>query len=219
MDDARVYSDSDSLFQLRLIEKRGMTRLDWRRMVFGEDLARYEKAVADALRSPKPQEIRYRLQRSDGKLIPVVDYFGRIESEGSWPVLAGCIRDESANIRIQQVERHALVGSLVSGMIHDFKNLLAGMQNIIEWCLSQLPPEDNAYQALTKTIAYTDQANRLITSTLRLISGKESHTIEKINVAEIVGDLEELIRHIISETITIEINVEGDLLPVSSFHH
>ena len=209
----RNFSAPDILIKLGLIENEAeLNDFNWRDHILEEDLPLYDNTITAAMEHGGSHRMRYRVKAKHDNIIEVADFCGTANEDGKWPMLVGSIVSaKRSSKKIQQVERLCLVGRLLGGMVHDFRNLLAGMQNMIEWCMSQSDSNGSVYKALNKTINYTDQARGLIKCTLQIIDGKNEDTIDKIYVGEIIKNVEEMIRHFVSPSIDISVQIEPNL--------
>lgn len=214
----RSYSHPELLVNLGLLKSTDKN-LDWRSIIMKEDLPLYDNTIESVRQHGGNHEIHYRIVSPEGQVIKVCDYCSLNENGGKWPVLAGSIiSSERSSREIQFAERQVLVGRLVGGMIHDFKNLLGGVQNIIEWSITMLTlsaaERKNVIKALKQTLNYSEQAAKLLTGALKVSSGRRDTKIEKVYLSDIIKDLEGLIRHIIPASITLKIDVSENIPPV-----
>jgi len=189
---------------------------NWRSIIYKDDLPIYDNMLETCIKEGGNHKISYRIQKKDSSMIHIYDYLGTIKLEDKWPIVSGCIVKKDFPLEIiRQIEQQSLTVRLVGGMIHDFKNLLGGIQNVIEWCITQSQPESNINNALNKTISYTHLTIRLISGILQIIGGKRKpNFVEKIDIGELLLELEELIRHIMSANISFNMDIEPDLPPV-----
>ncbi|NQZ59111.1 MAG: response regulator, partial [Lentisphaeraceae bacterium] len=118
--------------------------------------------------------------------------------------------------QMEHIEHLSLMGYLSAGLIHDFKNLIGGVQNIIEWCVAESKPQPEVSGALGKTIDYLDQANALMIGLLKLNESKGSESPVDLRLDHLVGDFEMLVSHICSAAINVELNIEEDLPTVKA---
>lgn len=211
----RSYSHTELLVNLGLL-KSSNKNLDWRSIILKEDLPLYDNTIESVRQHGGNHEIHYRIVSPEGQIIKVCDYCSLNENGGKWPVLAGSIiSSERSSREIQFAERQVLVGRLVGGMIHDFKNLLGGIQNIIEWSITMLmlssSERKNVVKALEQTLTYSEQAAKLLTGALKVSSGKRDTKIEEVYLSDIIKDLKSLIRHIIPASITLKINIADNI--------
>lgn len=210
--DKWTFSQPELLFELGLTDDvQKCHKLDWRSLIHHEDLPLYENTFHNALRHGGNHEMHYRIVRGDGGSYQVSDYCGLAAPENQWPCLVGSVvcSEQSDETRFH-AERQVLTGRLLGGMIHDFKNLLGGIRNIIEWAIN-ISDKSDVSDALRKTLGYTDQATDLIISTLRLNSSVMDTRIEKINIGEMVMSLEGLITRIIPASTLLEIEASPEL--------
>lgn len=211
-----TYSDPAPLYAGALIDGgQDVKTLDWRQLILKEDLPLYENTVAAAVRHGGNHEIHYRVKTTNGDAVEVCDYCGSANPDGGWPILIGSVvLSPKERQNIQDAERQALVGRLIGGMVHDFKNLLTGIQNILEWCVARSVDNPEVNDALKETISYTERAAELINGTLRVSAGKRHNRIEKVHIADIIRDLESLIRRILPASTFLNIAVDNALPPM-----
>ncbi|OGV35487.1 MAG: hypothetical protein A2020_02420 [Lentisphaerae bacterium GWF2_45_14] len=208
------YADTQTLEKLGLIEDAASSSFDWRRIILEDDIPLYDNTMSAVRQYGGNHEIQYRIRSASGKIINVQDYCSLTCPDGKWPVLVGSIICTGTSTRdISSIERQILTGRLVGGMIHDFKNLLGGIQNYIEWTISLTDNEDIT-KALRKTMSYTERATVLIAGALKASSRPRETKIQKIQLGEIIRDCEELIRHMLPSSINIVIKIADDLPPV-----
>ena len=206
-------SSTEDLIKLNLLgHGRDMADFKWRSLIIEDDLKRYDEAISVARSKAGNYEINYCIKDLTGEIIQVFDHCSQVTPDGQWPVLVGSIVSSRESFEeIQHAERQVLVGRLVGGMIHDFKNLLTGIQNIIEWCITQSTDNNEVIDALHKTVSYTEQATGLISGALKVSSGEAEKRIEKIQVGELVSDFEGLVRRILPASTNLIIEIDDDL--------
>ncbi|MCH2176389.1 MAG: response regulator [Lentisphaeria bacterium] len=208
-----VFAAPDNLRSLNLLAaKDDPKNFFWESCILPDDLPVYRNAFRLALKNGGDHHVKYRIKTQGGDVFEVIDYFGLSTPEGSWPEIAGCIvnRQEPAQ-NYKRLERLCLIGRLTGGMIHDFRNLLGGMQNMILWSMDQVGPESDVGEKLQKTVRYMEQAHELIQSTLRIMDGKRNDKIQPFDMAEVVRDAETFVQHFVSRAINIDVKLEDDL--------
>ncbi len=116
------------------------------------------------------------------------------------------LHDEAA---LRQGQKMEVTGQLTGGMAHDFNNIL----QVIRANLDLLKGEvgDNAAMAsrLQSATAAADRGARL-TQQLLAFARRQPLTPQPTNVARLVGDLTDLMRHSLGERIGIELKVAAD---------
>ncbi len=211
------YSNINSLFDLAIIESsEDVEKLIWRALIIEEDLTLYDDMFDKVRRNSDNLEIHYHIRNLQGQILHIIDHCGIIITSDRVQKLEGTIVcDNKYYEKVLKAEQQAFIGKLAGGMVHDFRNILSGIQNIIEWCGIQCDSESKINNALLKTISYTEQANSLISGILKLTGGQGvADPVETLYIGEIVVDLEHLIRHIISSSIAIDIVIEPGLPPI-----
>ena len=132
-----------------------------------DDREDYQRSLNNVIKEKTRSVLNYSIHLNSSEKVQVVDYVSFIESsnEQQFPVITGLIIPDSQES--QQVSS-LFMDKFSAGMIHDFKNLLSGVQNIVEWVMSEAKFQPQIYQALNKTINYMDQANSLIGNVLKV---------------------------------------------------
>ncbi|MBN2641782.1 MAG: response regulator [Victivallales bacterium] len=211
-----MFSRPETLVELGITrDVEQLIKKGWRSVVHDEDLPLYDNTFNNAIRHGGSHEMHYRIKRGgkDG-CYPVSDYCGIMCPDGKWPVLTGSIIcNPLSDKNMFNAERQVLTGRLLGGMIHDFKNLLGGIRNVIEWSIN-ISEDPKVVDALQKTLGYTDQATELIIGTLRLNTGEMDTKVEKINLAELVLGLEGLISRIIPSSTDLQIFAPESVPPI-----
>jgi len=186
---------------------------EWRSLIAPEDLPHFDNAVANARAHGGSHEITYRVKTRSGSLVRVSDYFALAPSQdGKWPMIVGTVVSaKPIDDDLQALKHLEIQGRLLGGMVHDFKNLLGGIQNIIEWSITLANDKTELADALKKTLSYTSQATKLITGTLRMgTASRRDKRTERIDIPATMSELEDLIRHSVPSTIAIELDLAPD---------
>lgn len=211
----RSCSDPEQLIRTGIISATDdATALEWRAMVWEEDLPLYDRIIEAATKHEGNHRVSYRLKGAKGPVM-VMDLCGTTRAEGKWPSLVGSIvSTATSNEQIRKLERQALAGRLMSGMMHDFKNLVAGISNMIEWCISQSAPGGRVEKALNKTIGYTHRAKGLLSTAPRLLSGDLEDAVTQVHLPDLVTEAEDLVRHILPAHIALSIRTSPSAPPI-----
>ena len=182
---------------------------DWLGIICQDDREDYQRSLNNVIKEKTRSVLNYSIHLNSSEKVQVVDYVSFIESsnEQQFPVITGLIIPDSQES--QQVSS-LFMDKFSAGMIHDFKNLLSGVQNIVEWVMSEAKFQPQIYQALNKTINYMDQANSLIGNVSKFIKNNADTTTENLNLVTIVHDLEILIQHTLPKPIQLEIHSSTD---------
>jgi signal transduction histidine kinase/CheY-like chemotaxis protein len=190
-------------------------KLNFAKFIANTDLERYLKFLHDIKNKTGNYSISYSLKKIDGGLLPVTDYISVVKEEGKWPVLIGSIVVDAPVVTSMEGERQVLLGRLVSGMVHDFKNLLTGIQNILEWAVVKTSDDKEVSQALFKTVKYTEEANNLIIGTLQLSTNEKSSDagfeMETFDIRTLIMDFKDLLRRILPNSAELIIDFKNDI--------
>ena len=177
---------------------------DWVAHIHPDDQEIYKKYLASVLKDKSSATLSYTILLGASQKIRVTDFISYVPSanEQQFPVLTGLIvpsQEESHQASSLFMDKFS------AGLIHDFKNLLSGVQNIVEWVMTEAQFQPQIHQALNKTIGYMDQANSLIGNVSQFLKNNADSTTENLNLVTIVRDLEILIKHTLPKEINLEI--------------
>lgn len=190
---------------------------EWQKNINDKDQKKYNEYLDSLINSKSASSERYRLTLPNGENIFIQDRAGLIEQKDRWPIISGTINEVALDQdQMEHIEHLSLMENLSAGLIHDFKNLMGGVQNIIEWCILESNPQPSVSGALEKTIDYLEQANVLMVGLLKLNENKESESPVVIRLDQLVRDSEILLKHICSAAIDVELEIESNLNPISA---
>ncbi len=122
-------------------------------------------------------------------------------------------RERELEDQLRQSQKMDAVGKLAGGVAHDFNNLLTVITGNVELLLMQIHEKDPLYEDVLEIGNVADRAGAL-TRQLLAFSRRQTGQPEVFDVAELVGQMEKMIRRTISEEIQLETLFEEDLPPV-----
>ncbi|MCM8534731.1 MAG: response regulator [Lentisphaeraceae bacterium] len=187
----------------------------WQKNINDKDQKKYDTYLDQLTNSKGAKSEKYRITLPCGENILVQDRAGLIEQKDRWPIISGTISEVALEQeQMEHIEKLSLMGNLSAGLIHDFKNLMGGVQNIIEWCILESNPQPSVSSALAKTIDYLDQANALMVGLLKLNENAENESPVAIRLDKLVKDFEMLLKHICSAAIRVELKIDSNLKPI-----
>ncbi|QEL20724.1 PAS domain S-box protein [Limnoglobus roseus] len=143
--------------------------------------------------------------RDDGGQFPAELSVSEFQIEGK-TFYTGVVRDTTERKRLEEQFRQAqkmeAVGRLAGGVAHDFNNLLTVINGYCDIILPEVPPESPDHDALT---AIRDAGERAaaLTSQLLAFSRKAIVAPQVLDLNEVVGLSEKLLRRLIGEDITL----------------
>jgi PAS domain S-box-containing protein len=116
------------------------------------------------------------------------------------------LRDEMA---LRQGQKMEATGQLTGGMAHDFNNILQVIQANLDLVKSAVPNDQAALARLGAAGAAADRGARL-TQQLLAFARRQPLAPQPTNVARLVRDLADLLRHSLGERITIELDIAAE---------
>ncbi|NTW01196.1 MAG: PAS domain S-box protein, partial [Oscillochloris sp.] len=112
--------------------------------------------------------------------------------------------------QLLQSQKMESIGQLAGGVAHDFNNLLTAISGYTELALTRLSPEDSITSDLNEVLKATDRASAL-TRQLLAFARRQPIDPATINLNTLVSELDKLLRRLISEAITLTIQITPDL--------
>lgn len=182
---------------------------DWLSHIHRDDQENYQAYLETVLREKTSATLSYTILLGASQKIRVTDFISYLPSNNDqqFPVLTGLIVPSQEDA---MQASSLFMDKFSAGMIHDFKNLLSGVQNIVEWVMSEAKFQPQIHQALNKTIGYMDQANSLIGNVSKFLRNNADSTTENLNLVTIVRDLEILVKHSLPKEISLDIKTNAD---------
>lgn len=120
---------------------------------------------------------------------------------------------EQKNLEVQftQAQKMQAVGQLAGGVAHDFNNLLTAMIGFCDLLLQRHGPADPSFEDIQHI---RQNANRATNLVRQLLAFSRKQTLEpvRLEVSDLLGDLSNLLRRLIGETVELEIE-HGKGLP------
>lgn len=116
------------------------------------------------------------------------------------------LRDETA---LRQGQKMEATGQLTGGMAHDFNNILQVIQANLDLVKNAVPNDQAALARLGAAGAAADRGARL-TQQLLAFARRQPLAPQPTNVARLVRDLADLLRHSLGERISIELDIAAE---------
>ena len=116
------------------------------------------------------------------------------------------LRDEAA---LRQGQKMEATGQLTGGMAHDFNNILQVVQANLDLMKSDVSANPAVLGRVQSARAAAERGARL-TQQLLAFARRQPLTPQPTNVARLLSDLADLLRHSLGERITIEFAVTKD---------
>jgi PAS domain S-box-containing protein len=146
------------------------------------------------------------LLTKDGNALPVLLSRRPVHKDGE---LVGAVisfqdisRNKDLEARLRQAQKMEAIGRLTGGVAHDFNNLLTVIMGNLQLLGRSLGDNEAAAKRIDKIMGAAKSGAEL---TRRLLSFSRQQVLETtaVDVNELVGNLEEMLRRTMGETITI----------------
>lgn len=159
-------------------------------------------------------------RHKDGSEIPVEVSLSPLETdEGTF--VSAVVRDitklrqaeeDRFNLQAQVAQSQKLeaIGQLTGGIAHDFNNHLTAINGYSELILDDMMPNDPFYQHLTDIHNAGERAAEL-TRQLLAFSRKQILLPKVIDLGDILGGIENMLRRLIGENIDLQLRIDNDL--------
>lgn len=119
-------------------------------------------------------------------------------------------RTSAAEAELSAARRLEAVGRLSSGLAHDFNNLLAPVLTVSGLVRDELPPESPLREDLEDIRSAAQKARELVRA-LQTLSRKNGARLERIDLAGVAAESEELLRRFSGSRLGFVLNVARDV--------
>jgi len=183
---------------------------------------------ANYFEKPRPRPMGSGLElfavRRDGSQFPVEISLSSIEWHGQ-AITAAAVRDISGRAeserektledQLQHSRRLESVGQLAGGIAHDFNNILGVIMNYAEFVADELAPDSSAHDDVEEIRRAAERAAAL-TRQLLIFSRREVVKPEVLQLAELVGEVENLLQRALGERIELRVAIERDVASIEA---
>ena len=183
-----------------------------------QDRERTQRELRDALADHSGFSSEVQIARPNGDL-RTTTFVSEVllDKDGSLTAMFGATHDITDLRRAQRADfaRQKLesIGTLASGIAHDFNNLLGSVLVQAEVALRELTAGSNPEEEL-KTILTVAMRGSEIVRELMVYAGKESATVELVDVSRIIQEMLELLRVSVSKHAVLEADLGKNLPPI-----
>jgi two-component system cell cycle sensor histidine kinase/response regulator CckA len=144
---------------------------------------------------------------NDGRRVPI-EVASRLIREHGEPVgVQGIARDVSERRELEEKLRQAqkleAIGLLAGGVAHDFNNMLTAITGYSDFALAALDTGRGVRRADIEEIAKAAERAGALTSQLLAFSRKQILRLEVVDLNDVVGEMDKLLRRLIGEHIDV----------------
>jgi len=150
----------------------------------------------------------------DGKVVGMIDTVIETTARiGAEKAQADALRLTEEALR--QSQKMEAVGQLAGGVAHDFNNLLTGISGSLE-LLSQRVAQGRLNELERHIAVAKSSATKAGVLTRRLLTFSRHHPLERraVDINQVIGDMEDLIRRSAGAAVTLELVCDRGLWPV-----
>lgn len=190
----------------------------WLASVLPHDVDHVRQWCAQCLADKCAYPIEFQITRADGELRTLTSTAELVVGNGGLPVrIFGTIQDITESRHAQQelfaVQKLESLGTLASGIAHDFSNLLGGVLTQAETALAEVMAGESPVEELN-AICTTATRGTEIVRQLLVYAGEDTTAANLVNVSQVIADMFDLLRISVSKRVVLEVNLGHDLPPI-----
>lgn len=179
-------------------------------LVDPEDRSRYEDALRRMLSGEEVEPLSINLHPKSGEPVAVYTYFSLMQAGNGHPpvpVLHMFDQTEQKNLeaRFAHSQKMQAVGQLAGGVAHDFNNLLTAMIGFCDLLLMRHPAGDPSFADIMQIKQNANRAANLVRQLLAF-SRRQTLQPKMLDITDVLAELSNLIRRLIGENITMQMN-------------
>ena len=172
----------------------------------GRPLALWLDDIAEGRLPPRPEVMRLRRAAED-RYVQVVPW--RAPDGAMSAVLTDATALKTLEAQFAQGQKMQAIGQLAGGIAHDFNNLLTAISGHCDLLLVSRDPTDPDYADLMQIRQNSNRAAALVSQLLGF-SRKQPMLPERLELAELLGDVTHLLRRLVGEKVTLELAPSAD---------
>lgn len=190
-----------------------------------DDQEEYKQARRSLMETGMCSNLQAVFRRKDGSLFTGLFSASLISVKGNLCILS-ITRDISVRVQIErekeqlqkqlfEAQKMASLGTLVGGIAHDFNNMLQAIIGYSEIMMLDKTPESDGYKDLTTILRTSRGGAELVKKLLAFAQQAHGYPV-KLDLNEILCNLESLITHTISSKIQVEMNLAENLASIKA---
>ncbi len=179
------------------------------------DSAPRDEFLARLKREKRVERYEQVMRRVDGSLIHTIENTsGVFDERGELTEIRGYLIDITTRRKLENKLRHTQklesIGTLTSGVAHNFKNILAGI-SMDGQLIQMLYAKDEMLQKISRRTMASIKRGTQIVQELMKFSRKEPEALQVVNLAQVIRETHRLIRTSFDKIIDIRMDVPGML--------
>ena len=176
---------------------------------------RYEKRLRGETIS---NQVTFKAVSKSGKKYILTASLSEIEWGGE-PAILGVLRDITDQVNLEnqlrQAQKMEAIGKLAGGIAHDFNNILTAINGHAQLALLRADQDEATRKDLMEIVKGCDLAAKL-TRQLLGFSRKQIVELKVININHVIGNMQKMLRRLISEDIDIQLKLNPDVPPIKA---
>jgi len=143
----------------------------------------------------------------------MAELFASPQAGGAVLYLVDVSEQKALETKFAQSQKMQAVGQLAGGVAHDFNNLLTVIIGNCEFLLMRHPAGDPSFKEINEVHQNALRAAALV-SQLLAFSRKQTMQPKTLALGDVVGELAQMLRRLVGEGITLNVERDSDLWPV-----
>jgi PAS domain S-box-containing protein len=184
----------------------------WMSMIDREDRARLMRAEARLLAEGRMFDVGYRVSRQGSVRFLRHRAYPVLDREGEVLKTVGVVHDATIERELEEQLRQAqkmeAIGSLASGVAHDFNNVLQAVLGLATMALAEDSTPSDVREYVSRIVRAARRggavAGRLMSFARRDAAASNAHELDAM-VREVVG----LLTHLLTENVTLEVDLRA----------
>jgi PAS domain S-box-containing protein len=191
-------------------------------MIHPDDKKMWETHLVD-FEEPAHSDLEYRIIAKDGQTHWLSHTCSPIYVDGQFLGRRGSNRDITDNKRLKeellQARKIEELGHFAAGVAHDFNNVLASIATFSHLMMDVIREEDSLLYEHINHIIIAAKLGQNMTSNLLMFGRRRSSNLQDCNLNEIIGNIESVIRSLLTKEINCQIALTDAKPPIKADPH
>src|SRR5258708_17538403 len=124
--------------------------------------------------------------------------------------------EESGRLRekLRQAQKLEVLGTMTASVVHDFNNLLTGINGFVELGMDSLPPDHESMDLFQRARTTIDNARNIVRQMLMYSRRMPKDEKSNVHLASIVRESEALLKTLIPSHLTLVLNLSESTPPI-----